>query len=249
MGTSGNDILVGTSSNDVLTGNAGNDILWGRGGDDTVNGGNDNDILIYDVELNEGMTDSYNGGAGADTLVLSVSSETWFDVEFQTELKGMVAAALDNGNSFDFSGFDLSVVGIESVLVEVDGDLLDARDEAVDAMDDEFFIFENDSDGETGDPFANDSVPDLVRDVNLIQGPSYGWVVANEDGTYTYVVKNNDPAVDALNDGEVLVDEIIYEIVDADGDRDTATISVTINGVSDSAEAGADLALADDFMF
>ncbi len=51
----------------TLTGNSGKNILDGKGGADKINGGNGNDMLIW------GSGDTVNGGAGIDTLKLSVN--------------------------------------------------------------------------------------------------------------------------------------------------------------------------------
>ena len=59
----------------------------------------------------------------------------------------------------------------------------------------------------------------------------YGKLILAQDGTYTYTLNNNAPAVKALNNGEKLVDTFTYTIRDADGDISTAKLSITINGV------------------
>ncbi|MCB4324525.1 VCBS domain-containing protein, partial [Alcaligenes sp. 13f] len=44
---------------------------------------------------------------------------------------------------------------------------------------------------------------------------------------------NSLAAVQALNEGDTLVEEIRYTITDADGDTSEATLTITINGQTD----------------
>ncbi|SUA56614.1 T1SS-143 repeat domain [Oligella ureolytica] len=62
---------------------------------------------------------------------------------------------------------------------------------------------------------------------------TYGHLELNADGSYTYTLDNTNPAVQALNEDETLVDEYEYTITDADGDSHTATLTITITGAND----------------
>ena len=59
---------------------------------------------------------------------------------------------------------------------------------------------------------------------------TYGTLVLNSTGGYTYTLANTNPAVQALKTGESLVDTFTYTIRDADGDTSTTTLTITING-------------------
>ncbi|NYT63857.1 retention module-containing protein, partial [Alcaligenaceae bacterium] len=61
----------------------------------------------------------------------------------------------------------------------------------------------------------------------------YGTFTQNPDGTYTYELDNDNPAVNALNDGETLTETFTYTVKDSDGDTATATVTITINGRTD----------------
>ncbi len=75
-GGDGNDLLtggangVGLGISDVLNGDAGNDTLTGGKGTDTVNGGLDDDVMIWN---NGDATDVNNGEAGNDEVVINGS--------------------------------------------------------------------------------------------------------------------------------------------------------------------------------
>jgi T1SS-143 domain-containing protein len=88
---------------------------------------------------------------------------------------------------------------------------------------------------------ANDSIGADVR-ANPVTAASptltYGSLVLNTDGSYTYTLNNANPAVNALNNGQTLTDSYTYTITDNDSDTSTATLTITINGSNDSPVVG-----------
>ncbi|OYU48255.1 MAG: hypothetical protein CFE31_11385 [Rhizobiales bacterium PAR1] len=91
-------ILTGSSGANIMTGGAGADTLDGNGGADTLNGGGGNDALSY-----RGTETAIDGGAGIDTLTLTVTSGI-------TTIDLSVAAGSDQT-----TGDTVSVANIESV--------------------------------------------------------------------------------------------------------------------------------------
>ena len=77
---------------------------------------------------------------------------------------------------------------------------------------------------------------------NGIAPSTYGSLFWNENGTYDYIVDREDPAVQALQAGETLVETFTYEVVDAGGLTDTATLTITIEGANDAPVAVGDSA-------
>ncbi len=64
---------------------------------------------------------------------------------------------------------------------------------------------------------------------------SYGRLTINADGSFTYVVDNTDPAVEALRlSGQTLTDTFTYAVTDAGGLTDQATLTITIQGQNDA---------------
>jgi hypothetical protein len=57
--------------------------------------------------------------------------------------------------------------------------------------------------------------------------------VINANGTYTYTLDNNNPAVNNLNDGQTLTDTYTYSISDGHGGTASADLIITINGTTD----------------
>ena len=70
---------------------------------------------------------------------------------------------------------------------------------------------------------------------------SYGTLVLNADGTYTYSLDNANPLVQQLAPTETLTETYSYTLTDKDGDTSTATLTITINGTDDLPVAVADV--------
>ena len=87
----------------------------------------------------------------------------------------------------------------------------------------------------TPNALGNDYDPedDPIAVVSIDTAVTQGLVSDNGDGTFNY-----DPngAFDALNDGEQASDTFDYTIEDSQGGTDTATVTITINGISDPVE-------------
>ncbi|MCP9786370.1 VCBS domain-containing protein, partial [Cyanobium sp. N5-Cardenillas] len=63
----------------------------------------------------------------------------------------------------------------------------------------------------------------------------YGNLTLNADGSYVYVIDDNDPTVDALNPGDVLIESFNYTLLDRpSGLTDIAVLTVTIEGANDA---------------
>ncbi|MFM9941757.1 MAG: beta strand repeat-containing protein, partial [Hyphomicrobiaceae bacterium] len=200
---------------------------------DSWTGGRGNDTAIYNATVNTGDHDVLNGGAGNDTLVLQLTRAQWFNTALQQDLVRFLAAAnrcaSNSSNAlFEFSAFDLDVRGFEAIRIIVDGVELSARDDRVRARDDRFAVAENGT--VSGNVVANDSTPDLVRDVHVTSGPSAGSLVFNPNGTFAYSAGN---AFDWLAAGQTTTVTFRYAVTDADLDVDTATVTITITGTND----------------
>ena len=67
--------------------------------------------------------------------------------------------------------------------------------------------------------------------------PSGATVTINTDGSYTY---NPQAAFQGLSTGQTATDSFTYTMQDGAGAQDTATVTITINGISDAPTAVAD---------
>ncbi|MBC7162525.1 MAG: VWA domain-containing protein, partial [Immundisolibacter sp.] len=62
---------------------------------------------------------------------------------------------------------------------------------------------------------------------------TYGTLTVGANGSYSYVLNNANPAVQALDAGQTLTESFGYTLTDGDGDSRAATLSITINGAND----------------
>src|SRR5690606_16932743 len=62
---------------------------------------------------------------------------------------------------------------------------------------------------------------------------TYGSVLINSDGSYTYTLNNQDPQVQGLGEGETLNDLFFYTIHDENGHEASSTLNIVITGVND----------------
>ncbi|WP_420804663.1 VCBS domain-containing protein [Tolumonas lignilytica] len=121
-----------------------------------------------------------------------------------------------------------------------------AVNNAPEAQADTITITENSTNSTvSGSVTSNDSDPDndalsviSVNSQNSSLGVSvagsHGSFVINSDGSYTYTLDSNDAQVHSLNTGESLADVVSYSISDGHGGTDTALLTVTIQGITDS---------------
>nr|WP_328803626.1 VCBS domain-containing protein [Pseudomonas ullengensis] len=106
----------------------------------------------------------------------------------------------------------------------------------------------------SGNVLSNDSDPDGdALSVSAISGGSvgvgltgsYGTLTLNANGSYTYVVNNSLPAVQALRlSGNQLNETFSYTVRDARGGTSTAQLMVVISGQNDAPVAGNDTIVA-----
>jgi len=114
--------------------------------------------------------------------------------------------------------------------------------------------FPNSTDGNV---LSNDSDPDVdaltVAAVNGVAANvgsqitgAYGAVTINEDGSYSYVLDNSNPTVNALDETQSLTDTFTYTADDGNGGTATANLAITINGVDDATVINPDSAETDE---
>ena len=102
-----------------------------------------------------------------------------------------------------------------------------------------------------GNVLNNDTdVDDTMLEVSKVDGSSadvgmsvtgtYGSIVINDDGTYTYTLDDDAPATEALKDGEQVFDEFNYQDKDPQGETDNGRLRIFINGANDAPTAETD---------
>ena len=72
----------------------------------------------------------------------------------------------------------------------------------------------------------------------------YGSLTINSDGSFTYVVDNDNPTVEALNPLDTVSEDFNYTVRDSGGLTDIALLAITINGANDAPVANDDVGSA-----
>ncbi len=83
----------------------------------------------------------------------------------------------------------------------------------------------------TGTPSVT-AVNGVAGNVGISVAGQYGTFVLNADGSFTYTIDNTNPTVNALIDGETLMDTLNYIAEDDEGSS-AATLTITIAGNTD----------------
>lgn len=128
------------------------------------------------------------------------------------------------------------------VMTDADGDTDTATlkfhitDDGVKAVNDADTVQEDSDQVAVGNVLTND---DQGADGAVVTTTSemvgtYGSVTINADGSYTYTLNNGAANVQALADGETVYDTFTYRMEDADGDNDTATLTIKVMGTNDA---------------
>jgi VCBS repeat-containing protein len=107
-------------------------------------------------------------------------------------------------------------------------------------------VLTNDTDVDTGDTKTvvgvrhGSHLTSTGSVANTVAG-TYGSIVINADGTYTYTVDNSNTAVQALRlSGQTLTDTFTYTMRDTGGLESTTQITLTIQGANDTPTAISD---------
>lgn len=87
------------------------------------------------------------------------------------------------------------------------------------------------------DKDRNDTLTFKLSDPS--QEAKYGTLLLNPDGTWRYVLDNGNDVVNALNDGETLVEKFQVYVTDGKDNSAPVTITVVIHGSSDAPELDA----------
>jgi T1SS-143 domain-containing protein len=93
--------------------------------------------------------------------------------------------------------------------------------------------------GSFADAADTDFEPLAVTNPGTYAG-TYGTLVLNSNGSYTYTLNNSNAAVQALDTGETLTDSFGYSATDGFNTPDSATLTVTIFGTNDAPTVVAD---------
>ncbi|MGI6442369.1 MAG: VCBS domain-containing protein [Synergistaceae bacterium] len=108
-------------------------------------------------------------------------------------------------------------------------------------------VLTNDTDIDAGDTkevigvTAGDTGTEVSVGVGSNITGTYGTLVVNADGTYTYDLDNSAVNVQELLEGQKVYDVFTYTMQDSEGAKSTTTITITVEGTNDHPVAVADI--------
>ncbi|NOT14789.1 MAG: calcium-binding protein [Methylotenera sp.] len=179
LGSEGVDNADGRLGNDLINGNGGNDLLKGQGGADTVNGGDGNDIMLIggfatgvlgaygkadDGNAEWVAGDVINGGAGVDTLRITVGA---------------------NAADHTITLTDANFIGMERVEVGATVGRLNVENSDLQLLNDHFFLNAGQTVTTTNTVFTPSSPlvgGTVTKDMNLIVVDASGITDGDADG-------------------------------------------------------------------
>ena len=229
--------LVGGPEADSFKAKGGSDVIEGKGGNDDINGGAGTDTAVYTgawfgyAVTNGGKSvsdsDPGNGNEGTDTLT---------DVEMLI-FAGVTVSAIEAINNAPI-GVDDSNTG--AALVE-DGNSAAAGNALGNDTDADLALGLGETltitGARTGTEAAGGSLTVIVGAPLVLNG-TFGQLTLAADGIWSYALDQSRAATQALNTGETGFDAFTYEVSDVHGLADTAAISLSVTGVSETVRGG-----------
>ncbi|MDO6671026.1 VCBS domain-containing protein, partial [Cobetia amphilecti] len=160
-------------------------------------------------------------GDGVHTVVLTADDGNGgvITTSFTWTVANVVPVAEDNSDSLDEGVADTSVSQAQGNVINDAGTDSDGGND-------------NDDIVVSGVGFGENVATGSAADTEV--SGTYGAVVIEADGSYTYTLDNNNAAVQALDIGDSLVETFTYEISDGQGGVATALLTLTINGTNDA---------------
>ncbi|MDH2296098.1 VCBS domain-containing protein, partial [Cobetia sp. 1AS1] len=160
-------------------------------------------------------------GDGVHTVVLTADDGNGgvITTSFTWTVANVVPVAEDNSDSLDEGVADTSVSQAQGNVINDAGTDSDGGND-------------NDDIVVSGVGFGENVATGSAADTEV--SGTYGAVVIEADGSYTYTLDNSNAAVQALDIGDSLVETFTYEISDGQGGVATALLTLTINGTNDA---------------
>ncbi|WP_424965863.1 Ig-like domain-containing protein [Dinoroseobacter sp. S375] len=227
---------VATAVSNVLNGNVLVDN--GNGPDTDVDAGDT--ISVNEVEGSAANVGTQITLASGALLTLNADGTFAYD---DNGAFGMLGAGQSETDSFTYSIIDGSGASdTATVTVTIGGDNLPpaAIDDPVTTDEDTAVqgnVLDNDTDP-NADPLTVTEVNGNAADVGMqIALASGALLTLNSDGTFDY---NPNGQFESLAVGESGTDSFTYTVIDGNGGSDTATVTVTVNGVNDMPHARRD---------
>ncbi|HEX5092798.1 MAG TPA: Ig-like domain-containing protein, partial [Burkholderiales bacterium] len=193
-----------------------------------------NDLANYTMGENLGAHDVYDGGAGTDTLQISVTTAELNLASVQADIAAFQAFLERHGHggkTFHFQAFDLDARGFEKLEIFLINTPPVAAGDSYTLDEDHVLLVAGPG------VLANDT--DIDGDAltaALVDLPTHGTVALNADGSFSYTPDENYFGADSFT----------YRANDGAADSGLATVSLVVNPVNDAPVAVDDSAQTDE---
>ncbi|MFB9985771.1 cadherin-like domain-containing protein, partial [Mesorhizobium kowhaii] len=230
-GGSGDDVLTGDGLANFLSGSGGNDTIDGSGGDDTVvfTGPWTN----YTISVSNGVYTIIDktGVDGSDSVAnvenFAFSNGTFSGAEIINDAPVGVNDANASDSVIEAGGVANSTVGDATAT----GNALSNDTDADSSLGDTLSI----NGAHAGASALGVAFTPISGATSLVG--TYGTLLIDVNGDYTYSLNDSDLDTQALAEGAAATDSFTYRLVDANGATATAQIDISIVGSNDAPTA------------
>ncbi|PTQ87907.1 beta strand repeat-containing protein, partial [Agitococcus lubricus] len=184
-----------------------------------------------------------DGASGIDTVLYSLSWSNYFIESLAEGARIKINDDIDILKNIEYIGFNGHVLSI----LEAINDAPIAFNDNVSELLIEEGIGETGISIRTGNVLTNDTDADLLLSIGEILSVSgvynssvgfvttgrYGDLVLNSDGSYSYILNNNDIDTQSLVAGQSVIDSFTYTITDIHGLSSSAILTFNIQGSDD----------------
>ncbi|MBM6583183.1 VCBS domain-containing protein [Microvirga sp. BT689] len=262
----GNDWVHGGAGNDTLLGEVGNDTLIGGAGADTLTGGSGKDTYVFEsVSDSVNQVGQYDrisdfSRAQGDRVDLSALGLITWNGKGGALGGGVASAWYAPGGGGAILFVDRDGNGSAEMRIDLWGtttimaaDLIGVTKVAPTTIADTSAVKEDVLSFVSGNVLTNDSDVDgaalqvtsvngqaLALGVGTVTIPAqHGTLVIGSSGSYSYILRSGDAAVQRLGAGEQAFETFTYVITNG-SKTSTATLTIVINGTNDGPRATAD---------
>jgi VCBS repeat-containing protein len=220
------EVIVLGSGNDQFIGDDNENGIFGGAGDDQIDGGGGFDTFVYvNVAATDGMAQQ-----AFDVLRVSAGAEGTDFIQRVEQIRFVNGAEVFDVR-VDASGNAL-VASRDDAAAMIEGDMSVTRTGATGVLSNDVNI-----DQGVGDQKVVSAVNGSAGNVGVAILGTYGTLILNADGSYTY--NQNTNATDSLRAGQVVTDTFAYTADDGDtGNSAPANLVITITGTNDAPVTG-----------
>ncbi|HWS71777.1 MAG TPA: Ig-like domain-containing protein, partial [Thermoanaerobaculia bacterium] len=176
------------------------------------------------------------GTGSTDNALFQISGnqlQTAAPLDFETKpLASVRIRTIDSGGAFLEKQFAITITDANDPPVALPDSNSATEDAATNTATGDVLL--NDTDIDPANPLHVASVSGSAANVGASVAGTYGAVVVNSNGGYTYTLDNALPAVQALAAGQSMPDAFAYAAADPSNATSSSTLTITVHGANDA---------------